>query len=366
MRKALFNLHLYLALVVGIFVLIIGLTGSIIAFEPELDRFLNPSLFRVQPQGQMLSTTALFNAARSAYAGQRIGTIQMPQSAEDSARFSVKGPKQVFLNPYTGAVIGERDPRTWLSKVHSIHLRLMTAPTPNNKTGANIVAVVTGVLIFLVLSGVYLWWPLKRVQVKWGASARRVHFDVHNAVGIYSAVFLLLLGITGMTIHFDDTLEEYLHHVAGTHKIGKAAPSVPQKGVSPVTPDQAVAAALAALPGTQVLAVSLPANPKASYVISLHYPEDLTPGGRTWANVDAFSGKVVNQQDSRTVAMGTRTIIWNRRIHTGDLFGWPTKLLMSLSCVMLIVQAITGYFLWWKRLRARQRVTELAPEANLA
>jgi uncharacterized iron-regulated membrane protein len=35
-----------------------------------------------------------------------------------------------------------------------------------------------------------------------------------------------------------------------------------------------------------------------------------------------------------------------------------TKTLMSLSSLMLVVQTVTGYFMWWKTLRARQRALE--------
>ncbi len=211
----------------------------------------------------------------------------------------------------------------------------------------------------------YLWWPLKRAKIKWSASARRVHFDLHNTVGIYSALFLFVLGVTGLAVRFDDDIEQYLHRTTGTQKIGKNVPSVaPRKGTA-VTADQAVQIALDAMPGTRVLSISRPPNPKASYLVALRFPEDLTPGGRSWVNIDQYSGKVVNEQNSRTAPIATRAIIWNRRIHTGDLLGFPTKALMSLSCLMLVSQAITGYYLWWKKLRARQRQTELAAKSTL-
>jgi len=73
MRKLLLNLHLYATLVAGIFVVILGLTGSIIAFEAQLDRLFNPSLFDIAPQAAAplpLSTLAApcsadFPAAKS-------------------------------------------------------------------------------------------------------------------------------------------------------------------------------------------------------------------------------------------------------------------------------------------------------------
>jgi uncharacterized iron-regulated membrane protein len=68
---------------------------------------------------------------------------------------------------------------------------------------------------------------------------------------------------------------------------------------------------------------------------------------------------VVGFQSSRTAPAAARTIIINRATHTGDIFGYPSKILVSLSSLMLIIQAITGYYLWWKKLGTRQ-----APEST--
>ena len=358
MRKLLFNLHLYLALLAGLFIVTIGVTGAIMAFEPELDRAMNASLFKVKPQAQPVRASALFGAASKAYPGQRIASIRMPQSPNDSAQFTVKGPRQIFMDPYTGTINGERSPATVLATIHQIHLRLLMGPT-----GANIVAVMTAILVFLVGSGIYLWWPLKRARISTG---RRFAFDVHNTAGIYSAAFLLVLAFTGLAIHFDNALEDWLHQRAGTHKISRNPPSAAPKSEVPIDVDRAVQIALDQMPGTQVLSVSVPANPKGSFLITLHFPEDLTPGGRSWVNVDQYDGKVLGEQNSRTVVAGTRTIIWNRAIHTGDVYGLLTKTLMSLSSMMLVIQAITGYYMWWKKLRGRQRRADIAAQATLA
>ena len=53
-RRLLFNLHLYLALIAGVFVLIFGVTGSIMAFEPEIDRLLHSRLAYVKPGGHQI------------------------------------------------------------------------------------------------------------------------------------------------------------------------------------------------------------------------------------------------------------------------------------------------------------------------
>jgi uncharacterized iron-regulated membrane protein len=76
-------------------------------------------------------------------------------------------------------------------------------------------------------------------------------------------------------------------------------------------------------------------------------------------NIDQYSGKVANAQNSRAAAGGTRFRIVNRATLTGDLYGYVTKILMSLSSLMLVTQAITGYYMWWKKLRVRQSQAQL-------
>jgi uncharacterized iron-regulated membrane protein len=345
MRKILLNCHLYCALVAGLFLIAIGTTGGIIAFEPELDELMHPDLFHVAAEGKQLSASELFRAAEADFPGQKIGAMTLPQREQDTAQFSLRD-RRVFLNPYTGAVTGTRTGVTTLSKIHQMHQRLLMG-----ETGAQVVTAAAVVTMFLAVSGICLWWPLKRASVKWNASAFRVYFDLHNAVGIYSVLFLFVLAATGVAVHFDNAIEDYLHKSAGTKKIGRNVASGAPGGER-IDADRAVEIALREMPGTRALSVSLPGNAKASYVVTVRFPEDLTPGGRSWVNVDQYSGAVVGEQNSRTVAMGSRAIIWNRAIHTGDVYGLPTKALMSVSSLMVVVQAVTGYLMWWRKLRA--------------
>jgi uncharacterized iron-regulated membrane protein len=352
MRKLLFNLHLYLALIVGLFVVVVGVTGSIMAFEEEIDHALNPGLFKVEPKGERLTPTGMMAAAAKAFPGQKFNTVRLPQTPDETIAFNVKG-KQTFLNPYTGEVIGSRDPKTWLSKTHQIHTNLLIGPN-----GKLVVVTITAVGLFLTFSGIYLWWAVRRWTIKWDANWRRKLFDMHSAIGIYSALSLTILCITGIVIHYDDEIEQALHARNGTQKVKKQAPSVVVSDAKPITPEQAIANALAYMPGTKELFIGMPPNPKGSYYVGLRYPEDLTPGGRSWVNVDQYSGAINNVQNSRTVAVGTRAIILNRATHTGDIFGVFTKLLFSISALMLVAQSITGYLLWWKKLQTAKKSQE--------
>src|ERR1700704_5781595 len=57
MRKRLFILHRYAGLAAGAFILILGVTGSIMAFEDQLDHLFHPHLFRVSPQAHAFNVS---------------------------------------------------------------------------------------------------------------------------------------------------------------------------------------------------------------------------------------------------------------------------------------------------------------------
>src|SRR5579883_2041097 len=71
-RKVLFNLHLYAGLAAAVFILIFGITGSVMAFEPEIDHLLHPHLSYVKPRGRARSLAELSAVIAQRYPGERI------------------------------------------------------------------------------------------------------------------------------------------------------------------------------------------------------------------------------------------------------------------------------------------------------
>src|SRR5690242_4976855 len=77
-RKVLFNLHLYAGLTAAVFILIFGLTGSIMAFETEIDHVLHWHLSYVTPQGPAHSLAEIGGIVAQRYPGERIAGYGVP------------------------------------------------------------------------------------------------------------------------------------------------------------------------------------------------------------------------------------------------------------------------------------------------
>ena len=349
MRKALFKLHFIGALIGALFVVILGLTGSVMAFEDELDHLTHPRLFRVDPTGPPLPLTDLAARAVAAVPGTRVAGYGLGVSPGLSTSVNLAG-TSVYLNPYTGEVLGTRRGLTLLARIHQLHLRLLAG-----NVGRTIVAWSGVLMLFLVLSGIYLWWPVKRISIDRAAGGRRTWFDVHNAVGVFAFAFLLLLALTGVVIGFESVTSPLAYRITGSQPYPFNLAVTPKPGAHVLTADEALAIARAAMPGATAVAINVP-GPSAPYRIALRYPEDRTPGGRSRVFVDPYGGAVLQAESSRTTAAGTRLITLNRAIHTGDLLGIPTKVLMSLASLAAVLQVVTGLVMWRKRSAAAARV----------
>jgi uncharacterized iron-regulated membrane protein len=345
-RRLVFNLHLYLALTAGVFIAILGATGAIMAFETELDHVLHWKYAYVEPGVRPLPLAELGAAVEKVYPGERIAGYSFwgPRLS-----YVVALPKrQVYVNPYTAAVLGERPSGPdFLSRVHQLHLRLLIQTKAD--PGKTIMSWAGVAILILAVSGVYLWWPYMRVTVRGPLWGRRFWLDLHNTVGICSFAFLIVLAATGIFIGFEETTVPLVYRLTKSERmqLPRTIPA-PPRGARPIGVDRAVAIARAAIPGAEPFQIGVP-GPRAAYQVRSHFPEDLTGGGRSFVVVDQWTGAVLFAQGSRTAPLGTRVVNWNRAVHTGDVFGVVSKVVMSLMSLALVGQLVSGVVMWWRR-----------------
>jgi uncharacterized iron-regulated membrane protein len=354
MRKLLFRLHLYVSMAAGFLILILGLTGCVMAFETELADLLHARLVYVAPGAKLLSLADIGSAVSRKFPGERVAGYAIATLPNHSYRVLLRR-RTVFVNQYTGEILGTLptpDPVTaFLGNVHQFHLNLLLRSNP--ALGKTIMTWASVGMIFLGLSGLCLWWPQKRAGIDWksraGAGSRKFWWDVHNTAGIFSLVFLVILALTGVLVGFEKRAAPIFYQITGSHPSPPPATPEPREaGAKPISLDQAVAIARAALPGAAPFSINAP-GPDGTFQIRARFPEDLTPGGRSMVVVDGYSGKILFAQGSRTAPGGERLRTLNRAIHTGDIFGLASKIVMSLASLMAAVLWLSGAGMWWKR-----------------
>ena len=355
-RPALLALHLVAGLLSAVFLAILGVTGSLLVFENEIDHWLNGKLTWVQPQGTPLSLRELSAAVEHRHPGSRLSSITLP--ADPGIAYGMRllpaGPGKpgggFAVNPYTGEELGSLETaNNFLRQVHQFHTNLLLGPQ-----GKIITATSAVFLLGLSISGLILWLPKKLWKPSLLVRKKAGSYELHQLLGLYASFFLLVFAITGIVIHWDDEARMLINRMAGEkdQEPSKRAAS-PRKTV-PLDPDQLLAAAVHAVPGARVTAI-LGIGGSSPVRITMKYPEDRTPVGRTNLYIDGSTGELVSMQTSRTAPMGTRVAkLWNREIHTGDIGGLPTRVLACAASLALPLLAITGPLIWLGRLRRKR------------
>jgi uncharacterized iron-regulated membrane protein len=112
LRQLAFTLHRYIGVVLGLLLVLIELTGGLLGFGNEIDRFLNPQLLQVTPQGQRVSIESVLNTAQQTYPDQKPEHFVIPDEPNEVYMMVVSGhSSSIYANPYTGKLLGSRLPR---------------------------------------------------------------------------------------------------------------------------------------------------------------------------------------------------------------------------------------------------------------
>lgn len=359
MRMLILRLHLIVALVGGIFIATLGLTGSIMAFEPELSRLQHWRFMHVTPRGTPLTLEEIGNTLRRASPTRDIQGYS-PSNQPDRSYQVLSGGQFVYVDQYSGQVLGTVNPgMDFLGLVHQLHIRLGLLDK-GREFGEMTVRWSALAALFLLMSGVFLWWPSKRFGIGGSLRTARFWFNLHNSFGIVSLVFAFLLVATGLVISFATQTTPFLYRIS--HSQPPVWPRVqvaPEPGNIPITPDRALAITRTSVPEATPLLILLPHGNQA-YQIFLHYPEDRTPGGRTRIILDPYSGNVLSMIDSRRAPAGYRLVNLNRALHTGDVLGIASKVVLSLASLVMPLQLLTGLVLWVKRRRTKSKASAVA------
>src|SRR5262249_3301293 len=277
MRKLLLNLHLWAGLIAALFLLLLGVSGAVIAFEGEIDRALSSKLSYVQPQAQPLTLEAISEKVRAAYPGARIEQFGLPQQADYSLLVSLtesSGKRTaLFVNPYTGDILGSGDQANhFANKVHQFHTHLLVGEIADEITGWSSVF-----LLVLSITGIILWWRRRLFRLQWSAirgqgSLKRFNYDLHNLVGVTSSIVLLIFAWTGICIHWERQVGKLAQKISSAPTAQSEPPQIPASGSEPLSPDRLIQIAHKTLPEAGITAIQLPLSPKQPATVALKFP----------------------------------------------------------------------------------------------
>jgi uncharacterized iron-regulated membrane protein len=225
-RKVLFQVHLWTGIGLGLYVVVISLTGSLLVFRVEYYKYFRPGTTVTVRSTERLSDDAVKAAAEQRYPALKVTSVQQRRRQRNS-------PAEVFLagngtelhrlfDPYTGEDLGEAEPRATklFEKVAQLHDNLL-----GDRTGRTVNGVGGIVLTVMCLSGLWIWWPGVRnwkrgLMLRWNTSWKRFNWDLHSVMGFWSFAFVFMWAITSVYMVFPDPFLEVVDFLQPPDALG--------------------------------------------------------------------------------------------------------------------------------------------------
>lgn len=208
-KKTFFQIHWFLGITAGLILSIMGVTGAIYSYEQPIQRWLNPHSYTVKVENHAKLTPAeIYQHFQVQNPEMKINSITVAKAPEEASNINIvkEGARRgytMMVNPYTAEILPEVRGKDFFQFIQQLHRNLTVGEVGKQITGAS-----TLMLIFFVLSGLYLRWPKKHSLKQWFAlkpklKGRNFLWDLHAVVGTWVVIFYLLLACTGLYWSYD-------------------------------------------------------------------------------------------------------------------------------------------------------------------
>lgn len=359
--KRWFWIHRWTSLVCTLFLLMLCLTGLPLIFRDEIDHWLNPTHYTVMPANTPLANLdSMVRVAQRRYPKQAVSFIYIdddePQVLVNMIPNLNADPNllhSVQFDARTAKLLADKPPltqqqQTFTGFMLSLHRGLFL-----DLPGELFLGLMGALFVLSIISGVVLYGPfMKKLDfgtVRQNKSRRLKWLDLHNLLGIVTAAWLFIVGITGVMNELSTPLFG-LWQITDVKAIldryhGRAVPK-PQELNSV---QSAYYTAKKALPGMKVISVVFPGDPFGSPYHYLLWTKGNKPFTSRLFNpvlVDARTGKL-----AAVIKMPfyLRALEVSRPLHFGDYGGTPLKVIWVLFDIAAIIVLLSGIYLWFVR-----------------
>lgn len=353
--------HRWSSLICTIFLLMFCLTGLPLIFGDEIDNWLNPKHYEELPKDTPLANLdAMVNFSKAHYQKQLVTSVfidddepQVLVTMAPSWKWDDPLRHSLQFDARTGKLLNDeppesKKPRTFIEIMLDLHRGLFL-----DLPGELFLGLMGILFVISIISGLVLYGPFMK-KLKFGTlrhdrSRRLKWLDLHNLLGIVTAAWLLVVGITGI-------FNELSTPLFGLWQVTDVKAMLDKYKGRPLENQQELSSAQSAyniakktLPGMTVTSIVYPGNPFGS---PYHYL--LWAKGNEPFSSRLFSPVLIDGRSGELAAVVRmpfylRALEVSRPLHFGDYGGKPLKVLWVLFDIVAIAVLVTGIYLWFAR-----------------
>lgn len=384
MRALLVLLHRYIGLASALFLLMAGLTGSVLAFQHELDEWLNPTFYNTASQGQVLEPGALVDQLQAQHPRLQVWYMEYPSEAGHTAMLAAvprndpstgkpfAESNQVFyLDPVSGEQQGQRQ---WgaccLQRENLIPFLLefhYTLALPGN-WGLWLMGLVACAWVFDCLVALLLTLPRARpFWRKWssawkikGGHAYRLNYDLHRAGGLWLWLLLLPIALSSVAMNLPSQVFKPAVSLFSTVEpsVYESRGRLPNEalGVTQLSYQQAYEHAQqeGRRLGLKEAIGELYYSFEYNFYGAGFGQHDTEAQGKSWLFFHGTDGRLLGQEIAGQGTLGERFYRLQLPIHGGRIIGLTGQVMIAVLGVLIAGLSLTGIYIWWRKLIARR------------
>jgi uncharacterized iron-regulated membrane protein len=323
-RKAMFQIHLWTGIALGLYIVAISVSGSAIVFRNEIYKS-SPGPRIVPITGPRLTREQLKEKVRQAWPKYSVTYVWESKRPNEATEVWIEHDgeshpttKGRLFNPFTGDDLGPSRP--WqigaIAWISDLHINLLAG-----NTGKTINGIMAIFVVALSVTGLIVWWPgkgrLRRsLIIDFRSNWKRLNWDLHSVIGFWAFALIFMWGVTGVYLVFPTPFQR------AVNKISPLKIYTPIDAVVQQPPNPGVIPTAASI--VRVADGSTPQPPRRR--------RRQPPRG---SNGDVF-------------------LRWFYYLHFGNFSDWGVKALWVVLGLLPPFLFVTGALMWWNRVLSRE------------
>ena len=359
-KRSLFKLHSWLGLVTGIFLILLGLSGSVLVFKTDLDTFFNHKLLHISPSSSHMQKQSLdlcYDIITSRYPNLDGIAWTNPQAGPTEAynfriyfndtQLMTYDLALISLNPYSGIILREGPARDfmpsfleWLFQFHfSFQLGMPGAALTAVFGITMLLSLITGAVVYKKMIWKVLTFNIKFNRKNW----RTISSDLHRYVGVWALLLNMIIFFTGFWMNlFAFKTKTWENEGVATK------PNLMMKESA----DKMLHQAVSLMPDLVPTYVYLPTQPERKFEVRGYEKGQLQLwGAGNSVKINQQTGEVVQVTRLADRPLGERIEGAFHPLHVGNFGGFAVKILYVIVGLTPGLLSITGFLLWLRRVR---------------
>lgn len=367
--------HGWLGLPIWAFLSFICLTGSIATVSQEIMWLIEPATRANQPApgAGPMSYDAIVRRIEEQAPGSWIMFIDIPVKRQYALEVYVGrqegGTRTLYVNPYTGAIQGQRTAFDLREFLRELHGWLLIPFTTGYSPGWYIVSAMSIPLLGSLVSGLFVykkfWRAILKPRLRLRQGARVFWGDLHRLFGLWSVPFIAIIGVSAFWFLLEACLSDSGQAIPGEEEpptierqevgIGadrQSVPRIPLQQAIDIARRQftVFTPAYIELPETAYQALTVAGRGTYPLVFEIAY-------------INPYSGELIGTRHIASRSAYALAAESMRPLHTGDFAGLWLKLVYCFFGLLLTTMSLSGMLIWTKRsaqasakyLKARRR-----------